>query len=435
MRLETFIALRYLYGSKKSRAISFITNISIAGVTIGVMALIVVLSVMNGFEEDLKKALIGTNAHLTLTAFTGNGEQEITYSKNIIEEIEQKILVEHISPYSLDQALISSKNNVHGILLKGIDIETEIKGRVLQETIKINNKVNNSLPSPLELAAVLRDLKIQKRVNKDGNEENIAGIIVGVSLAKIFKLKIGDDLTILTTRQQISPFGAIPQKRKFIVSGFFESGLGGYDEVFTLIDLKEARKLFQYNKNIRGYAIYLKNIKDTKSQQDKLIANFPFPHLVSSWIDDNYNLFAVLKLEKIGLSVILFLIILVAAFNIISSLVILVSEKTKDIAILKAIGVDNQSIRNIFLLQGSIIGFFGAAIGTILGLLICLFLKHFSVIRIPKGVYTTDTIPILINWYQVVAILAVSFIMCFLVTIFPSKKAAEQKPVDGLKYE
>ena len=192
---------------------------------------------------------------------------------------------------------------------------------------------------------------------------------------------------------------------------------------------------FGLKENVRGYSIYLSDLDDVENAQKKLIKKFPFPYIVTSWIDDNYNLFAVLKLEKLGLGVILFLITLVASFNIISSLVILVNEKGKDIAILKAMGVTNSSIRNIFIIQGFVVGFFGSSMGTLLGLFVCWILGNFSVIKIPQGVYVTDKIPVLVDGAQVGLILFLSLLACFLVTVFPSRKAAQQNPVEGLRYE
>ena len=235
-------------------------------------------------------------------------------------------------------------------------------------------------------------------------------------MAKNLDLNLNDNLTILSSKQKISPFGQIPQRRKFVVVGFFESGLSAYDEIFTLIDLEEAQKTFRLGNYVRGYSIYLDDLDAVKSAQKKLVKKFPFPHIVSSWIDDNYNLFAVLKLEKLGLGVILFLITLVASFNIISSLVILVNEKGKDIAILKAMGMRNSSIRNVFIIQGFVVGFLGSSVGTALGLLVCWILGSFSVIKIPQGVYVSDKIPILVNGYQVGLILFLSLLACFLVT-------------------
>ena len=429
MRLEFFIAFRYLFSSKKSRAISFIGNISIAGIAIGLMSLIVVLSIMNGFEQDLKQSLIGANAHLRLSSLQKDSSQKIPYNEEIIESIKQAIPVKHLSPFSISQALISSKSAINGILLKGIDIKKEAEGEVLTNFIKLENKDDAPFITPKQVNLVLNDLKIQPRKNK----EKIAGIIIGSQLAKQIKIQRGDALTILTTKQKPSPFGALPQKRKFIVSGFYKSGLSSYDELFTLIDLEEFNRIFGQEGFVRAYGIYLDRIKDTEAFREKLQFAFPFPFLVSSWIDDNYNLFAVLQLEKIGLGVILFLIILVAAFNIISSLVILVSEKKRDIAILKAIGTSNSTIRNIFLLQGFSVGFIGTIIGTSLGLLVCFFLKNFSIIEIPAGVYITDRIPILISWWQIATMLIISFIACFLVTYFPAKKAAELLPIENLK--
>ena len=331
MKLEFFVAFRYLFSSKKSRAISFISNISIAGIAIGLMSLIIVLSIMNGFEQDLKQSLIGANAHLRLSSLQKNRAQKILYNEEIIEAIKQVIPVKHLSPYSISQALVSSKSKINGILLKGIDIKRELEGGVLANLIKLENKKDTPLITPQQLSLVFNDLKLQTRKNK----EVVAGIIIGTQLGKQLGLKRGDSMTILTTKQKASPFGALPQKRKFIVSGFYTSGLSSYDELFTLIDLEEFNRIFMQEGYVRAYGIYLHKVKDTEVFREKLQDSFSFPFLVSSWIDDNYNLFAVLQLEKIGLGVILFLIILVAAFNIISSLVILVSEKKKDIAILK----------------------------------------------------------------------------------------------------
>ena len=438
-KLEKFISFRYLFSAKRSQSVSFITRISIIGVTIGVMTLIVVLSVMNGFENDLKKALIGTNAHLTLTALSRGGEQKIDYSQQFLENLRESITAEHITPYSLNQALLGFQNKPHGILMKGIDPKIEIKAQQISFLIRKNLRKNsetktNAEQHLIEVTEILDNLKLKPRIiNK--KKENLAGIIVGAALAKSLSLNLGDSLTILSSQQKISPFGQIPQRRKFIVVGFFESGLSTYDEVFTLIDLAEAQKTFKLGNQIKGYSIYLPKLDETTKVQESLRQQYPFPYLVTSWIDDNYNVFVVLKLEKIGLAVILFLIILVASFNIISSLIILVSEKAKDIAILKAMGVTNRSIRNIFMLQGAIVGFVGSGLGTLLGLLICLFLANFSVLKLPQGVYVTDRIPILIDWSQIILILAAAFLSCFLVTIFPSRRAAKQNTVTGLRYE
>ena len=445
MKLEFFIALRYLRSPKKSRSISFITNIAIVGVTIGVAALIVVLSIMNGFEQDLKKALIGANAHLTLSAFASGGKQQIENSTQIVEDVRQTIEVEHISAYSLDQALVSSRDTPSGVLLKGIDPQMELQGKRIGSLIR-KELYKTEIPDKKKIKetqekhqkdvkAILQNLKAQPRKTKEGRIENLAGIVIGTALAKNLNLGLNDSLTILSSKQKISPFGQIPQRRKFVVVGFFESGLSAYDEIFTLIDLKEAQRTFGLKENVRGYSIYLSDLDDVENAQKKLIKKFPFPYIVTSWIDDNYNLFAVLKLEKLGLGVILFLITLVASFNIISSLVILVNEKGKDIAILKAMGVTNSSIRNIFIIQGFVVGFFGSSMGTLLGLFVCWILGNFSVIKIPQGVYVTDKIPVLVDGSQVGLILFLSLLACFLVTVFPSRKAAQQNPVEGLRYE
>ena len=401
---------------------------------------------MNGFEQDLKKALIGANAHLTLSAFSSGGEQKIESSSKIIADIRQLIKTEHISAYSLDQALVSSRDAPRGILLKGISPQMELQGDKIDSLIrrelykteiltKKGAKKKLQAEHKKEVKEILQNLKAQPRKMKNGKVEILAGIVVGTALAKNLDLNLNDNLTILSSKQKISPFGQIPQRRKFVVVGFFESGLSAYDEIFTLIDLEEAQKTFRLGNYVRGYSIYLDDLDAVKSAQKKLVKKFPFPHIVSSWIDDNYNLFAVLKLEKLGLGVILFLITLVASFNIISSLVILVNEKGKDIAILKAMGMRNSSIRNVFIIQGFVVGFLGSSVGTALGLLVCWILGSFSVIKIPQGVYVSDKIPILVNGYQVGLILFLSLLACFLVTIFPSRKAAHQNPVEGLRYE
>lgn len=437
MNFEFFIALRYLSQPSRHKAVFIIGLISLVGVSLGVIALIVALSIMNGFERDLKRALIGANAHLTLTSYNN---QLIDFKDDtVIEKIKQSIQPEVILPFVLEQGLITG-NEPRGALVRGIDARKEAEAGQIFELISTKiisgNKTNLQ---EQEAKEILKNLPLQERLIYNDElqiiKQNLSGIILGSSLASKLRIRLNDTVNLISSESRISPLGQLPKIKKFIVVGFFHSGISGYDEVLAFIDINESFKIFSAKNLTKGYSIFLKNIDTIQKSQIKLSQVFPFPHIVTSWIDNNQNLFAVIQLEKLGLATILMLIVLIASFNIISSLTILVIEKSKDVAILKSLGATDKSILKVFIIQGSIVGVIGTITGLVIGLGICWLIANYDIVKIPEGVYVSNNIPIYVDYIQVAIIGLVSFFICFITTIFPANRASKSNPVDILKYE
>lgn len=448
MSFETFIFRRYFSHPYNERSTSVVTILSIIGVAVGVTALIISLSVMNGFEKDLRESLQGINGHINVYVFTSNGF-EWKSDSNIGTQIAQEVPIEAIAPFTQNQAFIMGSSKPQGTLVKGIDVEKEIEVsplgfmirtesyEVLRDKSEYKDKNNKQL---LEKAReILNLLKPHSEliIDSQGNTRKVTvtGIIIGTQMARKLNVRINDWVKIISPEERITPMGKMPRAKRFKIVGFFESGIMGYDEVYSMIDIGIAQKLYRMGDNISGLTIKLKESSKADEYKDILQDKISLPYIFSSWQDQNRNLFAVIQLEKVGLAVILYCIIIIAGVSIISSLIILVIEKNKDIAILKAMGATNRSIHQIFIYLGTTIGIMGTIIGMILGLTACYVIGNYDIIDIPPGVYAGNRVPMHVEVWQVLIIAAVSVLICFIVTIFPSRKAAKLDPVIGLKNE
>ena len=446
MNFETFVVTRYLKSPRKDRSISIITKISILGVAVGVMSLIVVLSVMNGFERDLRGALQGASGHLTIYTFAADGIHTLEQTP-LEQDIKDNLKVIAMAPFISQQGLIMGRQKPKGTLVKGIDYKKESEVTQMDHFIRSKlfdiKRDNSSNDKSLKEKEKNEVLLIMERLkphsleikDKSGQLKKItaSGIIIGSQLAKNLGVEINDFVTLVTPEERITPMGNMPRAKRFIVVGFFESGLMGFDEILSYIDIKEAQKIYRMQNRISGISIKIEDPENADVAKEILKEKIGFPYIVISWIEQNKNLFAVFRLEKLGLAIILNLIILIASFNIISSLIMLVIEKNKDIAILKAIGATNKSIRNIFIIQGSIIGLTGTIIGEILGIGLCWIIASFDIIDIPPGVYVSNRIPMYIEIWQITLIAVISFLICFFVTIYPSQKAAKLDPIESIR--
>lgn len=448
MGFEFFIAKRYLRSPRNDQSISVITKIAVIGVAIGVMVLITALSMMNGMEKELRNALKGANSDLTVYSYSPNGfawEKDNT----IIQRIKPLADIKSYAPFTQHQAIIMGPNKSLATFLKGIDIINEPKVsplhflvRTESFVVKRDNTQSDQRLSDSELKkaqAILEDLKphfeITKNEKGDKVKKRVVGIIIGSQLARSLEVKINDKVTIMSFETRMTPLGEIPRVKRFKIIGFYESGLMGYDEIFSLIDMEVAQKIFRMNGKISGLTISLNDENKAELYRAELEEKIGFPYNFTTWMQQNKNMFATFQLEKMALSIILTLIILISSFLIASLLVMMVIEKTKDIAILKAMGAKDSSIRKIFVLQGSIIGFTGTIIGEILGLLVCWVISRFDIIDIPAGVYVGNRIPMLVETWQIVLIAVGSFLICFFVTIIPSQKASKLDPVEGMRNE
>jgi lipoprotein-releasing system permease protein len=402
-----FIAIRYLKSKKKNKGISINTLISTGGVAVGVMALLVVLSVMSGFHEDLQKKILGVNSHMVILSYRGY----IDEYKSIIEKIKSEKEIISSSPFVMGQVMVSSGRKAHGVFIRGIDPITE------NETTDVGK--------------YLKDGKLEDL----SNIQDMPKIILGRELASSLGVFRGDTITVLSPTGNIGPLGMLPKIKQFKVVGIFEVGMFEYDSNLVITHIRSAQEFFDMKDSITGIEIRLKDIYRASSIREHLQSNLEFPLFVKDWMQMNRNLFSALKLEKFAMFIILILIILVASFNIISTLIMNVIEKRREIAILKAMGATDNGIMSIFMLQGLIIGIIGTMIGIIGGYSLCYILNTYQIIKLPADVYYLSHLPVKtkLTDFFIVSISAIT--ISFLSTIYPALQASRLNPVEPLRYE
>lgn len=410
MSFEYFIGGRYLRAKQKETFISLITILSIAGVTVGVMALIVVIAVMAGFESDLKARILGVESHVVLMRHGGS----FTDYRKISKQIDTMDGVTAATPFIYTQIMLRSPSGVSGAVLRGIDPE-----------------------SAGEVINILKDSGLQslKRAQGPGNSKAwVPGIILGKELARNLGVGKGDAVYLISSQGMISPIGYLPAMKRFRVSGLFESGMYEYDGSLAYVNLEDAQKILHMEDAVTGIEIRVKDVYDARDIAEKIVSNFGFPYWAKDWMQMNHNLFSALKLEKTVMFIILALIVLVAAFNIASTLIMMVMGKTKDIAILKAMGAPDSSIRKIFIFNGMIIGFVGTTLGVCLGFIMCELLEKYKFIELPGDVYYISTLPVRLNPMDVLIIAAAALIICFVATLYPARQASKLNPVEAIRY-
>ena len=275
--------------------------------------------------------------------------------------------------------------------------------------------------------------QLKTLLSKTKDKKELPGIILGKELAKSVGVIKGDKIILMSPNGFISPVGHIPSMKRFIVQGTFESGMYEYDNALAYVHLNEAQHLIGAKDKISAIGIWIDNVFDVKNVKDNLTKSLEYPFYIRDWMDINKSLFAALKLEKTAMFIILTLIILVAAFNIASALIMMVMEKTRDIAVLKAMGATNKTIRVVFILKGMIIGLIGTFTGTILGVAGCIILKKYDFIQLPDA-YPFSTLPIQLEFFDVATIAISAVIICFFSTLYPSYKASKMDPVEALRY-
>ncbi|MGA2517376.1 MAG: lipoprotein-releasing ABC transporter permease subunit [Thermodesulfobacteriota bacterium] len=416
MNYEWFIGLRYLKAKRKQTFISIITLISIIGFALGVWALIVVLAVMSGFEKTLKEKILGTQAHLVVLKANQEGMDQY---EEVVKEVEQVKGIASATPFILSQVMLSSESNVFGVVLNGIDPDRVGKVIELARNMK---------------AGRLQDLKA---------EGESPGIILGVELAKRLGVSISDPIQVISPLGTMTPMGMMPKMKPFRVVGIFYSGMYEFDNTLAYISISSAQKFLNMDSRVTGIEIKTDDIYNVKKIGKEIRQKLGLPFWTRDWMEMNRNLFSALKLEKVAMFIILVLIVLVAAFNIISTLIMVVMEKNKDIAILKSMGAPSKGILRIFIIEGGVIGVVGTFFGTVIGLMTALNLEKvsgfvenlFGFKILPSDVYYIDKLPSQVNPMDVVMIVITAILISLLATLYPSWRASRLDPAEGLRYE
>jgi lipoprotein-releasing system permease protein len=425
MSFELFISLRYLRAKRKQVFVSIITFISIAGIFLGVAALIIVLAVMNGFETDLRNKILGINSHIVLMKFSGVMKD---YPK-VMNEIADVEGVVASTPFIYTQAMLKSGSRTSGVVLRGMSVDTAPQvinlGKMQEGGIHyLSGRVQSipGLPTDASLSP---------------------GIVIGKELAKNMGLSLFDPISIISPMGISTPMGMVPRMKKFILVGIFDSGFYEYDSTLAYISLKDCQEFLNMGEDVTGLEIKVNDIYHANVIAKSLERKLGFPFWARHWMELNKNLFAALKLEKRVMFIILSLIVLVAAFNIICTLIMIVMEKNKDIAILKTMGATSESIMKIFIYQGMTIGVIGTLLGCLGGLSVAFNLEKISVFIenlfgfkiLPGDIYYLSQLPSQVNYLDVLIIITGTMLICFLSTIYPSRRASKLDPAEALRYE
>jgi len=411
--LEIFIGLRYTRAKRRNHFISFISFISIAGITLGVTALITVLSVMNGFEKELRERILGVASHMQVSS-AANGMSDWQRLNPYLEKYPQ---IEGMAPFVRGEGMLTAGAGVSGALIRGISPELEPSVSTLDKAMEVG---------------ALTDLHAG-----DFN------IILGQELARRLGVRLGEKVTLVTPQASVTPVGVMPRLKRFTVVGIFAAGMYEYDSALALIHMDDAARLFLQPGQVTGVRVKLTDMFEAPYLTQLIVQDLPRGYVVTDWTRQHVNFFRAVKTEKIVMFVILALIVAVAAFNIVSTLVMVVTDKKADIAILRTLGASPGRIMRIFIVQGVVIGAFGTLLGVIGGITLAANVdvivpaieQMMGMKFLSPDVYYISELPSEMRWSDVFRISALAFVLCLLATLYPAWRASRTQPAEALRYE
>ncbi len=410
---ELFIGLRYTRAKRRNHFISFISLISMLGIALGVAALIVVLSVMNGFQEELRARILGVASHAQVSGVNNT----LADWRGVAAVVGRNPEVKAMAPYVMGQGMLSNGQRVQGAIVRGVLPEEENRVADIGSHMK---------------AGALSDLRPDE-----------FGIVLGIELARGLGVGVGDKVVVIAPQGQITPAGILPRLKQFRVVGLFEVGMYEYDAGLALVHLDDAAKLFNLGDRVSGLRLKLDDLYQAPRVSQEIQAMLPDDLYVTDWTQQHANFFRAVQIEKNVMFIILLLIVAVAAFNIVSTLVMMVTDKQADIAILRTLGASPGSIMKIFIVQGALIGVIGTLIGAGGGVLLALNVETvvpaienlFGVHFLAKDVYYISELPSKLMWGDVMVITVVSLVLSLLATLYPSWRASRTNPAEALRYE
>jgi len=411
--LELFIGLRYTRAKRRNHFISFISLTSMLGITLGVMALITVLSVMNGFEKEVRERILDMVSHLTITKY----QDSLAGWSDVVQQVKAQPHVLAAAPYVEAQGMLIHGNHVNGSLIRGVLPEMEPSVSNVGKSM-IEGRLSDLIPGQF-------------------------GIILGRDLARILAANVGDKVTLVTPSAQVTPAGVVPRLKRFKVVGIFYVGMYEYDSTMALLHMDDARRVFRLEDGVSGVRLKLDDLFRAPQVRFDLQNTDLGQYWIRDWSSYHANWFRAVKIEKRMIFLLLLLIVAVAAFNIVSTLVMMVTDKESDIAILRTLGMPPASILKIFMVQGTLIGVVGTTLGIVLGVSLSLNLdtvvpfieKLFGIHFLDPGVYYINELPSDLHWDDVWMIGSISLLLGVLATLYPAWRASRTQPVEALRYE
>jgi len=406
-KFEQYIALRYLKPRKNNIFVTIIGLISIVGVMIGVTVIIITLSMLNGFEREVITRFLGFDSHIKVVARNDNG---ISDWEDLVDKIRNREDVIGVSPFIVQKGMVSSPSGSHVVFVKGTTEKT------LTEVTDISQ---NMALGEIDFSSANGDLP---------------GILVGATLSQRLIILDNDTVTVLSPVGITSAF-SIPRAKKFRANGFFRTQMFEYDDAYVFISLDLAADLFDMGDKINGLEIRLTDIAEAEAVKEELQAALGAQYVVETWFDLHRDLYAAMKLEKWGSLILLSLIIIVAGFNIVSTLIMVVMQKTKEIGILVSMGASSRSIARIFMMQGLVVGAFGIVAGCLIGYTLCFLQQAYGIVPLPSDIFFLDSIPVDVQLVDFICIVAAAVVLCLVSTLYPARKASRLNVIDALRYE
>lgn len=418
------IAFRYLWSERSEAFISIITVISVIGVAIGVAVLNIVMSIMTGFEHDLREKIVGTDSHIVINSSSGVG---IFGWREVSEKVKQVPGVASVSPFTYHQVLIRSDSRASGLLIRGIE-----KGSASAA------QVSGYLPAHRSLDALFNPPPVTVQLaNGEESEANLPGIVIGRSLAQTLGVFVGTPVSVLSPQVTSTPFGLVPSFRRFVVVGAYSSGLVEYESGVAYVSLEEAQKFFDMQGGVTGLEVRVTDINAAPTIAKRIhevTGGLESGLSVRDWTVSNKPLWDAIQLEKRVYFIVLLLIIVMASFSIVTTLIMIVLEKRKDIAVMKTLGASTPSISRIFRIQGAVIGGLGTIIGLVLGFVGCWTLKTVG-FPIDERIFQMSTLPVTIDPLNFLMVGVAAFTICFFATMYPARRAASLEPSEVLRYD
>lgn len=411
LKIDNLIALRYFKSRKRNSILSFLSITSVIGLMLGTATLILVVSVMTGFTNNLKEKMMGTNSDIIITDFSMLPVRD--YNK-LAKEVMTVKGVEAVSPFINGQGVSMSGESVSGIIIKGIDVEKEKNVSKIAEFIEFGS---------------FDDIK-----EKQADEPY--GILLGKDLAFTLMASIGDTITLISPQATRGPFGLNPKMRKFIVKGIFDTGVFEYNNTLAYVSIEAAQEFMGLKKgSVTGLQVAAKNGIDTIMLANNINQKIENKYFARDWLSMNKSLFSALELEKYAMFIVLTLIIIVASFSIVSMIAITIKDKQRDIAILRTYGASSKLIRSIFIRQGLLVGVIGTMLGNMLALLLSILVTKYKIISLPEDVYFMDRLPINIDFKVYIIVTVCAVIITFLASYFPSMQSTKKNIVSGIREE